>query len=125
MIDLFSDKDRIELCATAGKHEKDDDYFYIRLLSVDKKTSIRRKMHMNAAIDLAKYIYDAFPYRCPNCKKRWSIEKGEYHHGCLSCDGENELCRACSGSGEGYYTTNDKCTACDGSGIVVEKEGAE
>ena len=42
-----------------------------------------------------------------------------------SCDGENELCRACSGSGEGYYTTNDKCTACDGSGIVVEKEGAE
>lgn len=30
---------------------------------------------------------------------------------------ENELCRACNGSGEGYYTTNDKCTACNGKGI--------
>lgn len=30
---------------------------------------------------------------------------------------EKPLCRACNGSGEGYYTTNDKCTACDGKGI--------
>lgn len=30
---------------------------------------------------------------------------------------DNELCSACNGSGEGYYTTNDKCMACNGKGI--------
>ena len=30
---------------------------------------------------------------------------------------EKPLCRACNGSGEGYYTTNDKCLACNGKGI--------
>lgn len=32
-------------------------------------------------------------------------------------DIEKPLCRACNGSGEGYYTTNDKCLACDGRGV--------
>lgn len=30
---------------------------------------------------------------------------------------EKELCRACCGSGEGYYTTNDKCIDCNGTGV--------
>lgn len=64
--------------------DKTGDVFF-RLFSADKKTSIRRKVMFDSLIDLAKLTGDNIWFYCKKCKSRISIEKGEFHHGCLKC----------------------------------------
>lgn len=69
---------------TKGFFEIKKGKFFIVLLSADK-TSIRREIGIGSAIDMAKLICDAVEFKCKKCKKVMSIERGEVHHGCLSC----------------------------------------
>jgi len=79
-IDLKSNKSKL-----VGTAEYKNEKYYIRLLSSDGKSSIRREIGVCAAIDLAKKLIETFNFRCKKCHKLLSLEKGEIHHGCLSC----------------------------------------
>lgn len=80
-IDLKSDKGKT--IGTIEMNEKGD--CWIRLFSTDNKSSTRRKIGFGSAVDVAKSISDAYWITCKTCKKKLSIEKGEFHHGCLNC----------------------------------------
>ncbi len=79
-IDLKSNKSNI-----VGMVEYSNDKYFIRLTSPDNKTSIRREIGVGSAIDLAKSLVESFNFKCKKCRKKLSLEKGEIHHGCLSC----------------------------------------
>jgi len=79
-IDLNSNKSKL-----VGTAEYKNEKYYIRLLSVDGKSSVRREIGAATAVDLAKKLVETFKFRCDHCKKLLSLEKGEIHHGCLSC----------------------------------------
>lgn len=79
-IDLKSNKSNI-----VGTAEFKNDKYFIRLLSVDGKSSIRREIGIGTAIDLAAYLVKTFNFKCKTCKEKLSLEKGEIHHGCLRC----------------------------------------
>lgn len=79
-IDLKSNKTKL-----VGTAEFKNNKYFIRLLSVDGKSSIRREIGIGAAIDFASYLIKTFNFKCKTCKKKLSLEKGEIHHGCLRC----------------------------------------
>lgn len=78
-IDLKSDKNH-----TKGFFDIKNGKFYLTLIGSDK-TSIRREIGIGSIVDMAKLICDAVEFKCKKCRKKVSIEKGEVHHGCLSC----------------------------------------
>ena len=78
-IDLKSDKGKLQgTFEIEGKGE-----MWLRLIGSD--ISLRRKIGLGSMIDMAKIICDAVEFKCKKCKKKQSLEKGELHHGCLSC----------------------------------------
>lgn len=88
MINRFFDNTKLDLKSNKG-HTKAmfdliDGKFYLTILGVNG-TSIRREIGIGSVIDMAKLVCDAVDFKCKKCKKKMSIEKGECHHGCLSC----------------------------------------
>jgi len=77
-IDLKSNKNKLQ-----GTFEFKNDKYVIGLHGKD--VSIRREIGIATAIDLAKRLVESFNFKCKKCKKKLSLEKGEIHHGCLSC----------------------------------------
>lgn len=79
-IDLKSNKSKL-----VGTAEFKNDKYYIRLLSVDGKSSVLREVGVASMIDLAASLIKTFNFNCKKCKKKLSLEAGEIHHGCLGC----------------------------------------
>lgn len=77
-IDLKSNKNKLQ-----GTFELKNDKYIIRLLGND--VIIRREIGIATAVDLAKRLVESFNFKCKTCNKKLSLEKGEIHHGCLSC----------------------------------------
>lgn len=79
-LDLKTDKGSI-----VGNIERKGSKYCIRLISSDRKSSIRREIYEACLVDIAKLLINGLNYRCRKCRKKLSLEKGEIHHGCLSC----------------------------------------
>jgi hypothetical protein len=81
---LYLKSDRGGLC---GLLDLKNGKFVFTIQAKDTKMRryVSRHVGLAAVIDMAKLICDAVDFKCKKCKKKLSIERGEVHHGCLSC----------------------------------------